>query len=145
MENPWNIKSINELQYFVCPACCFKDRSKQEFINHAYNFHSNCVSYLDKISDGSINDILCPWNEKIKIENENLNKYTEDIEMPYENTTEDSKIDIESHIKVEAVDNFDQTEDIIKTESSIQRKILEISSNPSSLVSMYLNKLSYKL
>ena len=68
MENPWDIQSIYELQYFNCPSCSFKDQSKQEFINHAYISHSNCVFYLSKISDNSFSDVLCPWGEELKTE-----------------------------------------------------------------------------
>ena len=69
MENPWSIHSIYDLQYFNCPECVFKNNSKQEFINHAYKVHPDCVYYLDKIDDNSLIDILCPWlTPQIKIE-----------------------------------------------------------------------------
>ena len=79
MENPWNIHSIYELQYFNCPSCIFKKSSKQEFINHAYNFHPESIHYLIKINDNSLSDVFFPWSEislKIKIEDpdENLIK-----------------------------------------------------------------------
>ena len=61
-DNPWNIKSIYELQYFNCPSCFFKDISKQEIINHAYEVHPESIDYLDNIKDNSLSDIVCPWN-----------------------------------------------------------------------------------
>ena len=68
-ENPWTIKSIYDLQYFNCPSCVFKDKSKQEFINHAYEIHPEVIDDLRNIKDGSIDDIYCPWNTgDIKIE-----------------------------------------------------------------------------
>ena len=42
-ENPWNIQSIYELQYFNCPTCVFKNQSKQTFINHAYEYHPDAI------------------------------------------------------------------------------------------------------
>ena len=39
VENPWNIQSIYELQYFNCPNCIYKNQSKQDFINHAFENH----------------------------------------------------------------------------------------------------------
>ena len=54
MENPWSIQSIYEFQYFLCPSCPFKDHSKQEFINHAYEAHPWSVDYLNDIQDGSV-------------------------------------------------------------------------------------------
>ena len=70
MENPWSIYSIYELQYFNCPSCSFKDHSKQDFINHAFEFHPEFVNYL-KIQDNSLGDIICPWEmlkKEIKVE-----------------------------------------------------------------------------
>ena len=61
-ENPWNIKSIYELQYFNCPSCKFKNHSKQLFVDHAFEFHPFAVDNLIKLKDGSINDIEMPMN-----------------------------------------------------------------------------------
>ena len=69
MENPWDIDSIYDLQYFNCPSCLFKDPSKQELINHAFEFHPDSTVYLVKIKDDSLIDIICPWNN-IEIKNE---------------------------------------------------------------------------
>ena len=62
-ENPWDIRSIYELQYFNCPKCSYKNNSKQEFIQHAYEDHPEAIDNLTNIVDGSLNDINCPWNE----------------------------------------------------------------------------------
>ena len=59
-ESPWNIQSIYDLQYFNCPSCAYKNIMKQEFINHAYNFHAEAIQFLRNIKDGSINDIEIP-------------------------------------------------------------------------------------
>ena len=62
-KNPWDIRSIYELQYFNCPKCFYKDNSKQDFINHAFEMHPEAVGNLNKIVDGSLNDVTYPWNE----------------------------------------------------------------------------------
>ena len=55
MENPWNIKSIYELQYFNCPSCLFKHQSKQEIVNHAYESHPTSINLLlTNIKDDSL-------------------------------------------------------------------------------------------
>ena len=59
--NPWNIQSIYELQYFNCPACNFKNQFKQKFLLHANEFHPECIPYLSTIPDDSLNDVICPW------------------------------------------------------------------------------------
>ena len=59
--NPWNIQSLYELQFFNCPSCGFKDKSKQRFIDHAYKSHSDSINILLNIDDKSLTDIICPW------------------------------------------------------------------------------------
>ena len=71
-DNPWSVTSLYEFQYFNCPSCpLFKVVSKQEFVYHAFNTHPKSIEDLEKISDGSLNDILLPWmpeEDRIKIE-----------------------------------------------------------------------------
>ena len=78
MLNPWQIQSIYDLQYFNCPSCAFKNHSKQEFINHAYEMHPKSFNYLYNVKDDSLKDIIFPNNvEKIKEESD-LEKITDD-------------------------------------------------------------------
>ena len=42
--NPWDVASIFEFNYFICPECDCKLQLKQEFINHA-SFHHPWVSW----------------------------------------------------------------------------------------------------
>ena len=67
MDNPWNITSIYELQYYNCPSCVYKHILKQEFVNHAYEFHPESIDYLNEIIDESLSDVTCPWNSNNKI------------------------------------------------------------------------------
>ena len=64
LQNPWQIQSIYDLQYFNCPTCEYKNHSKQEFVNHAYDFHPNSIDFLANINDESFVDIVCPWDMK---------------------------------------------------------------------------------
>ena len=62
-ENPWDVESIYTMQYYVCPSCTYKHISKQNFICHAFDAHpEESVDYLKNIKDGSLSDILCPWD-----------------------------------------------------------------------------------
>ena len=61
-ENPWKIKSIYDLLYFVCPTCAFKDSSKQKFVNHALKEHPEVEVNLMNVRDGSLVDVKCPWS-----------------------------------------------------------------------------------
>ena len=65
MDNPWNIQSIYDLQYFNCPTCEYRNHSKQEFVNHAYDFHPKAIEYLANVNTESLIDIVCPWDAKI--------------------------------------------------------------------------------
>ena len=51
MTNPWDIQSIYDLQYFVCPACIFYDPSRQELVNHACKIHPESVEFLKNIKE----------------------------------------------------------------------------------------------
>ena len=63
MENPWNIQSLYEMQYYNCPSCEFKNQSKQMFVYHAFEFHPNYVHLWSNITDDSLKDVICPWEE----------------------------------------------------------------------------------
>ena len=74
-ENPWDITSIYELLFFNCPSCNFKVNSKQKqnFVNHAYETHPESVYCLSDIQDGSISDIILPWQDVKREINDNEN------------------------------------------------------------------------
>ena len=67
-QNPWNIESIYDLQYFNCPSCVFQNHSKQTFVDHIYEYHSEAINDLNKIEDDSLDDVICPWVASVKIE-----------------------------------------------------------------------------
>ena len=101
-ENPWDVQSIYQLQFFNCPSCDFKDLSKQEFINHAHLSHFGAVKYLMNINDGSLNDVFCPWNNhqlnykvelsdsKMKINNDDFFEICNDDDDDKENAVQSS-------------------------------------------------------
>ena len=65
-ENPWNVQSLYNLQYFNCPSpfCIYKNNSKQKFFNHAYEFHPEADQYLRNINDGSTSELEIPVDIK---------------------------------------------------------------------------------
>ena len=38
-DNPWEVSSLFDFNYFCCPECDSKSQNKQDFINHASNNH----------------------------------------------------------------------------------------------------------
>ena len=83
MEEPWRIESLFELQFFVCPSCAYKNHSKQNFVNHAYNIHPESINQLKSITDNSISDVNCPWNE-IEIKEE-ISEQDDPLDDTYQN------------------------------------------------------------
>ena len=81
LENPWKVESLYEFQYFKCPSCEFEDGKKQDFLNHAYEYHPESTDYLSIITDGSLKDVMCPWNNTP--ENEKEFTDNEDYGMEY--------------------------------------------------------------
>ena len=75
MENPWNIQSLYEYQYFNCPVCTYKNHSKQKFVIHTYEFHPESTEFFMNINDESLLDIVLPWDEtKVNIKEEMTDK-----------------------------------------------------------------------
>ena len=95
IENPWNIQSLFELQFFICPSCEYRDTSKQDFINHASNLHPESIDSLKNIKDGSISDVICPWNPVRTIKMEIEPKFDQDFndDSYYEDDGNNSQMD----------------------------------------------------
>ena len=120
-ENPWDIQSIYDLQYYKCPVCIYTNTSKQEFVYHAYEIHPEAVENLKFITDNSLNDVHCPWkSEPIHIKDEILENS--------EQTTDQIKTNIEQiMIKCEPSDFDNAIEKITQQNISQTSGILEIS------------------
>ena len=48
-KNPWLVTNLNEFLYFCCPECPLKNHYKEEFINHALEFHPKAKNSLKSI------------------------------------------------------------------------------------------------
>ena len=46
MENPWNVKNLDEFLYYWCPECDIRDQSKDLFVKHALETHPNSREYV---------------------------------------------------------------------------------------------------
>ena len=87
--NPWDVCSLFEFNYFCCPECEFKTRSysieqsAQDFVNHASHNHPWAVNFLQQISDGSIdNIILSKENDSSQVKVEIKQEPEEDFDLP---------------------------------------------------------------
>ena len=82
-ENSWDVESIYEFQFYNCPTCEFKHYTKQDFVNHAFNTHTESVQDLRKISDGSLSDIFPPWNSNDITSSESKDaNFIDEIQIP---------------------------------------------------------------
>ena len=133
MENPWNVQSLKEFQFFNCPSCVFKNHSKQEFINHAYEDHSEFVYNLKNINDDSFVDVICPWNEpisQIKIEEltdidesiktEEIDPLGIDNEKTEKNIENVKTVHKETKIKIEVPDSLGESQTLNQTNIKIK-------------------------
>ena len=87
-QNPWSVKSLYEYQYFICPECPFKIKSKQEFVYHAHENHNNAIDdFLNDVIDDSLDDVDCPWSllSSIKKEDTKIEDDPMDLDYDYEN------------------------------------------------------------
>ena len=104
MDDPWNIESIYELQYFNCPNCVYKNHSKQLFVDHAFFYHPQSISSLTNLKDDSLDDVVIDISDvktetkllesvRIKIEPELIEPIVEIETEPTEHE-QDSNYDI---------------------------------------------------
>ena len=126
--NPWAIQSIFELLYFNCPSCGYKDHSKQEFINHAYEHHPKSIEHLIQIKDDLI-DIDLPWELKeIKIEYTNTNDASETHNIVCEPNLEVFKTEYITGIN-NFSDDISETKSIIDNQDDDEIKVKELLEN----------------
>ena len=60
VENPWDVNSIYDFNYFCCPECDIKSKTKQDFVDHASSTHPKAIGAFQSITDGSLNDVQIP-------------------------------------------------------------------------------------
>ena len=102
-EDPWNVESLYDLQYFNCPSCAYKHNSKQEFVNHAYNIHPESSKSLSNIKDGSISDVTIPFIvKKEKLYEENGNACNDDHIDSQNNSSNESQTNDDKENQLEA-------------------------------------------
>jgi hypothetical protein len=44
--NPWNVKQLEDFQFFCCPECPDKSSTKENFVNHALIQHPQVTFIL---------------------------------------------------------------------------------------------------
>ena len=128
IENPWNVDSIYEFYYYNCPTCSYKQNSdsKQDFFDHLLNIHPESTEYLRNISDGSLSDVLTPWNK-----NEYEGNFEEEISI-----RDDLKVELKDDFITDISDNItnyeNQSMDYYNSEQHIdeQKDNIKIKSEP---------------
>ena len=105
MENPWNIQSLYELQYFLCPSCIYKNQSKQELVNHAYECHPESIEYLMNLHDHSMMDLTFPWNES-KDEKHDDQIETKDEDDDFDEYPDDNMQRTEPEVNITILDKI---------------------------------------
>ena len=143
MQNIWGFQSIYDLRFFNCPACNYKDKSKQEFVFHICNIHPESINNLIlNIQDGSIDDIKCPWNRK--------EESTEiiDIDVKTEEFINEEPIGNEDFVNEETntleQDVFEMEEEISIIKSDPEVKTFQQSNDKTPAVSNTSNTIYYK-
>ena len=116
-ESPWDVNSLYEFQYFICPSCSNQFSLKQDFVNHTFHTHPESTEYLRKISDESIYDVVPPWTT----ESNNF-----DSEKPCEifvKSELNDELDEDNYVQYEraASDDNNEFEDFSTTSESINK------------------------
>ena len=104
-QNPWNIvQSLYELQYFNCLSCSYRNKSKQDFIIHAYDFHPEATNILKNIHDGSTSDITLPWDRSEEIKYEDT-KYDDNTDYNYDDIEDTTILMIDINEEIQNKEN----------------------------------------
>ena len=130
-QNPWNIKSLNDLQFFNCPSCEFKVKLEQDLVNHAFDHHFMESSYylrnIQYYRSTDDNDIKNS-SDSIEIVN------TEDTPMVIVKTEvveENSEIENDNMLHHQENPNLiTEFHDIDLAESTVKCEIFEDSCDP---------------
>ena len=85
--NPWNVHRVEEFLYFCCPECDQRNKSKSEFLKHAFDSHTELVkeSYLANYFDNAEDldeKYAAIKQEALEIELREGNDYTLDYDYP---------------------------------------------------------------
>ena len=91
-ENPWLVESLEAFSYYCCPECDHKNQSRENFVQHALQNHSNSEEAFsqnqtqnpknDESSElksiiQELDGILVKFNEAKKLEHENGDEISE--------------------------------------------------------------------
>ena len=45
-ENPWAVNTLEDFQFYCCPECDRKEYTKDKFVKHALETHTECKDYI---------------------------------------------------------------------------------------------------
>ena len=93
-DNPWNIKSIQDLLYYNCPDCHSKYKFKQDIVKHVVNFHPECLKFLIEIEEFGF--VVVPSNDET-IENEDFMEDLDDDEVDITDSDMETSSQIEEN------------------------------------------------
>ena len=139
--NPWDVKTVYQFQFFNCPECLFKVQEKQEFINHAFESHPDSLEYLNSIKDGSLADIAVPWTN-CQVLVEPITDILEDVKLKIENGDDEHEFDDDENYEPNEVIDFDDDDEDFEEESDediplAKKPKLQIKRDPESEVQCY--------
>ena len=85
MAELWNVESVEDFLYYVCPECDEKSQSRENFVNHALNQHPVSKIYIicfaQEFKIEIKEDLEIDDEQDDKIKEDNINEEYEDIPM----------------------------------------------------------------
>ena len=91
-KNPWIVSEVEHFLFFCCPECNFKERSKENFIQHALSHHPNSIDGLAHFmvkSEKSNKTLELVPKHPTKVKKEILDQVNEDDNYYLEQTMEE--------------------------------------------------------
>ena len=87
MAELWNVESLEDFLYYVCPECDEKNQSRDNFVSHALNQHPASKIYIEFRIEIK-QDLEIDDEEVVKIKEENIYEEYDDIPMNEEHEIE---------------------------------------------------------
>ena len=91
-DNPWIVSEVEHFLFFCCPECDFKERSRENFIQHALSHHPNSIDGLAHFmvkSEKSDKKLELAPKHPTKVKKEILDEVNQDDNYYLEQTMEE--------------------------------------------------------
>ena len=113
-ENPWAVNTLEDFQFYCCPECDLKEHTKDKFVKHALENHTEYKDYI-------VNLMIKP---ELYEEGEYIDKVDSDYDFTEKCTKSEIKQEFDAAQDNELLENCDNFEEERQFSSEKPKTIL---------------------